>query len=172
LATRRERLASIAEELAQKPLHGNVAGLKHNLHEIIAHFRRSPFREWDGRWCAAFVFHCCVEVGYPLPYKHPSASCSFAGVRAWLEWANLPEHGYYTRRRSMNFAPRRGDIVIYDNAMVPCPHDHMGIVLGSRGTVLRVAEGNFNNVSTVLERPRNTHVRGYIRIPNAFAMKI
>jgi len=34
--------------------------------------------------------------------------------------------------------------------------------------ILVVAEGNFNNVSCVVERKRDTHIRCYIRIPLDF----
>ena len=33
---------------------------------------------------------------------------------------------------------------------------------------LRKAEGNVNNLSTVLERPKNSRLRGFIRIPDGW----
>ena len=57
---------------------------------------------------------------------------------------------------------------VFDRLFDPGPHDHMGVVLAADGRRLRVAEGNVGNLSAVLERERNSHIRGYIRIPQDY----
>jgi CHAP domain-containing protein len=165
----REALATVAESLARKPYHGNTTGLRSNLQPIIDHFPKGPRSDFDGKWCAAFVYHCCVEAGYDLPYgPGEDRPCNFAGVKAWLYWAKLPHNRFYFARRNRDFTPERGDIVIYDNVFMPCPHDHIGIVLAVSDTYLTVAEGNVSDISAVVQRPRNSHIRGYIRIPDGY----
>ncbi|MHB1318694.1 MAG: hypothetical protein ACYCYF_08770, partial [Anaerolineae bacterium] len=47
-------------------------------------------------------------------------------------------------------------------------HDHMGIVLSCEGRVLRVAEGNRDNLnrSAVVERRRDEDLGYYVRFPD------
>jgi len=162
-------LAAIAEALARKPFYGNTMGLASNLKPLVAHFAPAPLSEFDGKWCAAFVYHCAAVAGLGLPPRHPRpVSCSFAAVRGWLEWAKLPGNRFYHSARQSGFAPRRGDLVVFDRLFDPGPHDHMGVVLAADGGALRVAEGNVNNLSAVVRRPRNAHVRGYVRIPRGY----
>ena len=47
-------------------------------------------------------------------------------------------------------------------------HDHMGIVLDKREGTILVAEGNVNNISGIIERPIDEHIRAYIRIPDGY----
>jgi len=49
---------------------------------------------------------------------------------------------------------------VYENA----EHDHIGIVIDIRNTSIVAAEGNFNNVSALVERNLDEHIRGFIRI--------
>ena len=167
MSMKRARLAKVAETLSQKPFHGNVKGAKQNLTKIIAHFGPCSFLEWDGKWCAAFVYHCCIVAGLALPVRYPGTTCNFAGVLAWLQWAKQPGHRFYRPRRNGDFSPKRGDLVIYNN-VTSGPHDHMGVLLSARNGELVVAEGNLNNVSSIVQRPVDSHVRGYIRIPEAY----
>ena len=44
----------------------------------------------------------------------------------------------------------------------------MGIVLENRGQTILAAEGNVNNVSGLVERPLDEHIRAYIRIPDGY----
>ena len=165
-------LAAVAEALAGKPFYGNTMGLRSNLQAIVKHFAPAPHREFDGKWCAAFVYHCCVLVGFGLPSRHPKpVSCSFAGVRAWIQWAKLQANRFYCSARNAAFAPKRGDLVVFDRLFDPGPHDHMGVVLAVGNHKIRVAEGNVNNLSAVVERERNSHIRGYIRIPEDYRYK-
>lgn len=167
--TWKNKLAAAAELLARKPFYGNTMGLTSNLQPIVRHFAPAPHSEFDGKWCAAFVYHCCVVAGLDLPSRHPKpVSCSFAGVRAWIEWAKLSSNGFYFSARNKNFTPQRGDLVVFDHLFVPGPHDHMGVVLTVGKRKIRVAEGNVNNLSAVVERKRNSRIRGYIRIPEDY----
>ena len=172
MAGKRRKLAVIAERLARKPFHGNVAGLSYNLSEITSHFPFSPAAEWESRWCAAFVYHCCTEVGVSIPVRHPSpVPCNFAGVSAWLQWAKLPENRFYYSARNSDFIPECGDLVVFDNVVLPGPHSHIGVVLTVRRESIVTAEGNVNNLSSVLVRMRNRRIRGYIRIPSDYAFR-
>ena len=172
MKTKRQRLVKIAETLALKPFHGNVMGLRSNIKPLTDHFPDGHRKEFEGKWCAAFVYHCCIQAGFKIPYRYPSKKFgAFAGVRAWLNWAKLRENQFYYSSQNRNFSPQSGDIVIYDNIFDPGPHDHIGIILAVDSHNLRVAEGNVNNFSMVITRKRNSHVRGYIRIPDAYEHK-
>ena len=166
---KRLQLVKIAEALALKPFHGNLMGLASNIKPITDHFPDGPREEFEGKWCAAFVYHCCIKAGFEIPYRYPLKKFgTFAGVQAWLQWAKLRENKFYYSTRNRGFSPQAGDIVIYDGVFDPGPHDHIGIVLAVDSQNIRVAEGNVNNLSIVLSRKRNSCVRGYIRIPDDY----
>ena len=44
----------------------------------------------------------------------------------------------------------------------------MGIVIEVRENSLLTAEGNLGNVSGLVERPRDKHIRGYVSLPEGF----
>jgi len=172
MKTKRQKLVKIAENLARKPFHGKLLGLPSNIKPITDHFPDGPRKEFEGKWCAAFVYHCCLQAGFEIPYRYPTKKFgTFAGVGAWLQWAKLRENQFYYSSQNLHFSPQPGDIVVYDNLFNPCPHDHIGIVLAVDTQSLRVAEGNVNNLSIVLSRKRNSHIRGYIRIPDDYQHK-
>ena len=64
--------------------------------------------------------------------------------------------------------PQPGDIVLFDRVFANKVHDHIGIVLENRPNSLITAEGNLGNVSGVVERPKDGHIRGYISLPDGF----
>lgn len=68
------------------------------------------------------------------------------------------------------FTPSGGDIVLNDRVFMNCEHDHIGIVLEYKSSTIIVAEGNtFNdNISRIMERNKDEHIRPYIRIPENF----
>ncbi len=69
--TRREQIAKIAEELAARPLIGNEQKYGPDLVPILRYFpREDPEVGFD--WCAAFVYHCCLEAGLTLPVRPPA----------------------------------------------------------------------------------------------------
>lgn len=164
----RYTLAKVAEAAALRPFHGYVMSLKSNLVPIISPFPKWSLRKADKKWCAAFIYYCCIKAGYNLPVKHPhpNITCNFAGCFAWEQWAELKENNFFHKAKNSSFKPDKGDIVLYNRVFDPGPHDHIGIILENMGNDLIVAEGNVNNLSVVLTRPVNSHVRGYIRIPD------
>ena len=58
--------------------------------------------------------------------------------------------------------------MFYDRVFENKEHDHMGIVLDKREGTILVAEGNVNNISGIIERPIDEHIRAYIRIPDGY----
>ena len=125
----------VAEALAGK----RVTGERHDpdYMKIVRYFPEdSAPDEFKNGWCAAFVYHCCLEAGLLLPIRvgHTAmkmANSRLGGVRGWYEWGM--ENGF-CRSEQDGFAPERGDIVIYDN-VIPAEnkhpngarYDHMGI---------------------------------------------
>ena len=164
----REYLAKVVEKAAQTPFHGYLEGKESNLEPIIRFFPKWTLREADGLWCAAFVYYCCRESGFEIPIRPDECkTCHLAGCIAWEELAQGDTQIEYHRRKE-NFVPRAGDIVIYDRVFENREHDHMGIVLQNTHSTIIVAEGNLNNISGIIERPKDEHIRGYIRIPDGY----
>ncbi len=164
----RASLARIAREKALIPFHGEVDGMASNLAPIVRPFPTWSLREAEGLWCAAFVYYCCAEAGFGLPYRPDECrTCHLAGCIAWEEWAlGDPRIGYH--KGSEAFVPEAGDLVIYDGVCGNGEHDHMGIVLERRAHTILAAEGNVHNVSGLVERPVDRHIRAYIRIPDGY----
>lgn len=169
--SKRMKLAEIAELEAKKFYHGFVMETEPNIQPIINLFPEWPLKEWDAKWCAAFVYSCCILAGFKLPvrYPHETVTCNFAGCFAWEQWAVLPCNGFLHKPDDAAFVPEPGDIVLYDNVFMNVPHDHIGVILENRKDTLVVAEGNFNNVSAVVERKKDEHIRAYIRIPEDYS---
>lgn len=167
----KEHLARVARELALIPFHGAVNGQASNLAPIVAPFPTWKVAEADGVWCAAFVYYCCRETGFQFPIRPKGCrTCHLAGCIAWEEWAMAdPRIEYHPG--SDGFAPAAGDIVLYDRVFENAEHDHIGIVLENRGQTILAAEGNVNNVSGLMERPLDDHIRAYIRIPDGYRYK-
>lgn len=168
----------IAENLAKK----KIIGVKENADyiEIIKYYPEefAPL-ELDHAWCAAFVYHCCIEAGLTLPLRTPNnaintADYRFACVVAWYEWGMKNGYCYFEKD---GFVPKCGDILIYNN-IIPKEHkakdstwcDHIGIVLSCNDEILTVAEGNVGNqnVSGIVERKRDETIGCYIRIPTNY----
>ena len=164
----RAYLAQVAKEKALIPFHGTAEGRESNLEPLVAPFPRWKAAEAEGVWCAAFVYHCCQEAGYAFPIRPQECrSCHLAGCVAWEEWA-LGDPRLEYHRGGEGFVPEAGDIVLYDRVFENLPHDHMGIVLLVRGNAVLAAEGNVNNVSGIVLRPLDQHIRGYIRLPDGY----
>jgi len=47
-------------------------------------------------------------------------------------------------------------------------HDHIGIIIENKDMSIIVAEGNINNVSGIIERKKDSHIRAYIRLPDNY----
>lgn len=166
----RQKLAAIAREKAEKPFHGYMEGKESNLAPIIQYFPKWNLKDADGLWCAAFVYHCCVEAGFAIPYyPNECATCHLAGCIGWEEFAMGDSRVEY-HQPDEDFLPEAGDIVLYDRVFVGQEHDHMGIILEVRKGEIITAEGNtfHDNISRVLHRPMDEHIRAYIRIPDGY----
>ncbi|MCL2528598.1 MAG: CHAP domain-containing protein, partial [Defluviitaleaceae bacterium] len=147
--------------------HGAVMQMEPNIWPIVKLFPRFTLEEADGMWCAAFVYYCCKKAGFIIPTRPNECTASLAGCLQWEEWAMGDNRVEYFKA-SDDFAPEAGDIVLFDNVFIGREHDHIGIVIEDKGTAIVVAEGNINNVSGVVERKKDTYVRGYIRIPDNY----
>ena len=158
-----ERLAQTAREEALKSYHGYVAGTESNLHPLVAYFPQWDMRNWDAHWCAAFVYHCCRLSGIELPVRYPDdrVTCNFAGCIAWEQWAQL-ETVKRWREFGDGIEPQPGDIILFDSVFDGVVHDHIGILLEEQEDGVLLAEGNFNNVSAIVRRKKDKHLRGFI----------
>ncbi|BFH62763.1 CHAP domain-containing protein [Paenibacillus azoreducens] len=166
---RRRKLADISEALAGK----NIIGIPgdEQYREICMYWPDTGiYKILRGSWCAAFVYHCCRQAGILLPIRYPNGIYRFAGVGAWLEWARLPETGFFHIDGQEGFSPQRGDIVIYEKLLSENSHDHIGIILACDEKEILVAEGNRDNMnySSVFRRKRYHCILGYIRIDNDY----
>ncbi len=164
----RDYLAQVAGKAAQIPFHGYMEGKESNLESIIRFFPKWTLREADGLWCAAFVYYCCREAGFGIPIRPEACkTCHLAGCIAWEEFAmGDPRIAYH--KGSEGFVPEAGDIVLYDRVFENREHDHIGVVLENRKDTILAAEGNVANKSAVVERPKDGHIRGYIRLPDGY----
>ena len=164
----REKLAKIAKDMAQVPFHGEVDGMASNLEPIVRLFPTWTLKEADGLWCAAFVYYCCTEAGFIIPYRPDECkTCHLAGCLGWEEFAIGNQRIEY-HRGAEGFVPEAGDIVVYDRVFENKDHDHIGIVLEKRKRTILAAEGNVNDKSVMIERPVDEHIRAFIRIPDGY----
>ncbi|MDQ0062520.1 CHAP domain-containing protein [Paenibacillus harenae] len=166
---RRSKLADIAETLAGS----NIVGVPgdRQYRGVCKYWPDAAiYRGLQNSWCAAFVYHCCWEAGFLMPIRYPNGNCRFAGVGAWLEWAQLAETGFLGYDGQEGFTPQRGDIVIYEKLLSDDSHDHIGIILACNEEEIWVAEGNRDNqnYSSVFNRDRWHCILGYIRIDNDY----
>ena len=163
-------LAKTAKREARKCYHGAIMGMQSTIKEMVAFFPKWTEEEADGNWCAAFVYFCCVRAGMKISIRPKEcASCNLAGCGAWEEWAMGDERLQYHSSTDVAFAPKAGDIVLFDRVFCDREHDHIGIVVENKAKSIMVAEGNINNVSGVVERKKDAHIRGYISIPDRFS---
>ncbi|MBO4290163.1 MAG: CHAP domain-containing protein [Lachnospiraceae bacterium] len=164
----REKLAKTARELALAPFHGEIDGTASNLAPIVQLFPTWNLKDADGLWCAAFVYYCCTEAGFEIPYRPGECkTCHLAGCLGWEEFAKGDQRIEY-HSGAEGHVPEAGDIVLYDRVFENKEHDHMGIVLEKREHTILAAEGNVNNRSGIVERPIDEHIRAFIRIPDGY----
>lgn len=158
-------LADIAEREARKNYHGYVCGTESNLHPVVSSFPAWDMRKWDEQWNSAFVYYCVRNAGIKLPVRYPSdrVNCNFAGCIAWEQWATLPEVNRWVEFE-LEMCCEAGDIVLFDSVVNGQIRDTIGIIVEDRGDSILVAEGNFNNVSAVVERRKDNHIRGLIHM--------
>lgn len=165
----RNKLAAIARAEAEKPYIGIFSDSAPNIHNIVALFPNWSVNKADKLWCAAFVYHCVVLAGFNIPVRPKEASCSLAGCIAWEEWAQNDSRIEYRGASEPDFRPAAGDIVLFDGVFDKTAHDHIGIVLENYDDYIVTAEGNVENISRIVKREKNTHIRAYIRIPDNFS---
>lgn len=113
--------------------------------------------------------HCVILAGFKIPVRPKDSSCSLAGCVAWEEWAQADARIGYHGWNDNAFQPTTGDIVLFDRVFDNTEHDHIGIVLENYDDYMITAEGNVENISQILERKKNGHIRAYIRIPDYFS---
>lgn len=166
--SRRSKIASTAKEWASKPLIGNENKCGPDLEPILCYFPRED-KSVGFDWCAAFVYHCCIEAGLNLPVRYPApVSRNFAWVEAWIEWGQL--YGFYHHKSDLTFTPDQGDLIIFDNLVGNGLNDHIGVVLAIDQDKIITAEGNYNNLSGIFQRARE-QVNGYIRIDDTYQVR-
>jgi hypothetical protein len=164
-----QKLAQVAKTEAQRFFHGRVMKTEHNIHDIINLFPKWSIEESDGMWCAGFVYYCCIKSGYKIPIRPKECrSSNLAGCSAWEEWAMNDKRLTYYPVGKNDFTPEEGDIVLFNNVFIDHEHDHIGIVIENKETSIIVAEGNINNVSGIIERKKDSHIRAYIKIPDDY----
>ena len=167
------RLAEIAEELAVRKIVGHPED--NDYIEIIRYWPDDDIAKvLKNGWCATFVYHCCMQIGFSLPIRVPNSPCRLAGVNAWYQWSKAAN--LFTKD-SASFLPARGDIVIYRNIVPPekkddvnTPTDHMGIVVFVDQNGFQAAEGNIGNenMSGVIHRKHHVNIEGFIRIDGKY----
>lgn len=162
------KLVEAARREAMKFYHGYVSGTVSNLEKILECFPGWTKEEADGLWCAAFVYHCCRLSGFGIPIRPRGAvTCHLGGCIAWEEWALVDARVAYFGKGG-DIVPQPGDIVLFDRVFHNSEHDHIGVVLEVKDGSIVTAEGNFNNVSCIVERKMDEHIRGLIRIPENY----
>ena len=165
----RQKLVQTAKVEAQRFFHGRVMKTEHNIHDIINPFPKFNIEEADGMWCAAFVYYCCTKAGYLIPIRPQECrSCNLAGCLAWEEWAINDKRLTYCSAGINDFIPEAGDIVLFDNVFIDHEHDHIWIIVENNEKSILVAEGNINNVSGIIERKKDSHIRAYIRFSDNY----
>jgi hypothetical protein len=116
-------------------------------------------------WCGAFVYYCCLQAGFMFPPKPvPEHRYTLGAVRAWYEWAILPENDFYFPSHDRQRTPEAGDIILFDRLIEEKDLDHVGIVVAVHDDTITTAEGNFHNRSGVFQRPLADNINGYIRL--------
>ncbi|MCI9051089.1 MAG: CHAP domain-containing protein [Lachnospiraceae bacterium] len=166
----RKKLIEVAKQKAELPFHGYMEDEESNIEPMINLFPKWNIKDADKLWCAAFVYYCCIEAGFVIPYS-PSecVTCSLAGCGGWEEYA-IADCQIEYHKKEETFIPKAGDIVLYDRVFIDQEHDHIGIILEVKENVLITAEGNIynKNISGIVRRPIDEHIRAYIRIPDSY----
>ena len=160
-----KRLALAALGEARKNYHGNTVAAIGNLQPIAELFEgeaESNVDVLEPDWGGGFIYLCAVRAGFSLPprYPDPRVGLSFARVEAWERYARLPKIGAWL---DADCQPQVGDIVVIEpkkeNGL-----PSLGVVLAVGEEAMDTAEGNYHNHSALVERRRDAHIRGYIRL--------
>ena len=102
-------------------------------------------------WCAAFVSWCLRHAEVDKSVALTEVSC-----RRMTDWYR--EQGRFYRRNS-GYTPRPGDLIMFHEGVgIPT---HVGIVVGTRGNVVRVIDGNGVEGSVALHEYRRSSRKIY-----------
>ena len=129
-----KKLAQTAQMLAERPFHGRTEEQPSNLLPIVRLFPKWNLEQAERMWCAAFVYYCCIQAGFSIPYSPQECrSCNLAGCGGWEEFAQGDKRiAYYDGQqaiRDADFVWQEGDILLYDRVFINREHDHIGILL-------------------------------------------
>lgn len=158
------KLARIAEAEARKNYHGNTVAAIGTLQPIASLFagQKDVTEETlDADWSGAFVYLCVSLAGLPIPahYPDPRIGGSFTTALAWARYARLPKIRMW---HSPAEEPEVGDLVVMEQGEgKPL---QIGVVLSVSEEMLETAEGNYHNHSALVERARDEHILGYVRL--------
>lgn len=128
-----------------------------DLYNAHAPLARGYQVQYDDAWCATFESAVAIQCGLTdlIPTE---CSCQkqidlFREKKAWIE--------------NDDYVPLPGDLIFYHrNCLEPgeCekPSDHVGIVVGTAGTFIKVIEGNYKDKVTYrITKVDASHIRGY-----------
>ena len=101
-----KKLAQTAQMLAERPFHGRTEDQPSNLLPIVRLFPKWNLEQAERMWCAAFVYYCCIQAGFSIPYSPQECrSCSLAGCGGWEEFAQGDKRiAYYDGQQAIRDA--------------------------------------------------------------------
>lgn len=121
----RKKLVEIARQKAELPFHGYIEGEESNIEPMINLFPKWNIKDADKLWCAAFVYYCCIEAGFVIPYSpNECVTCSLAGCGGWEEYA-IADCQIEYHKKEETFIPKAGDIVLYDRVFIDQEHEQV-----------------------------------------------
>lgn len=113
--------------------------------------------QYDDAWCATFESAVAIQCGLtdiiPTECSCQKQIALLREKKAWIE--------------NDDYVPLPGDLIFYHrNCLEPgeCkkPSDHVGIVVGTAGTFIKVIEGNYKDKVTYrITKVDAPHIRGY-----------
>lgn len=153
----REKVVDIAvSHLGQKESDGTHRAIidRYNSQAVLPRGYRVKYTD---AWCATFVSAVALEAGFetimPTECSCPQMVALYKALGCWVE--------------NDAYVPKHGDIIMYDwqdsgfgdNNGTP---DHVGIVVYSSGSGMKIIEGNINNAVGYRSIPVNSrYIRGY-----------
>ena len=72
----------------------------------------------------------------------------------------------FVRINDKSFLAEPGDLILVDSVFEGVLQDRIGIILEDREDYVLVAEGNFNNISAIVTRKKDNHIRAVIHMNN------
>ena len=156
-------LIAVARTEARRNYHGDTTAIG-NLHPLREDYEPGEvsLEELNDDWSGAFAYHCAKLAGLRLPprYPDPRVRSGFHRVQAWREYATLHKIHLW-HRAGETLCP--GDFVIF--RLAEDRPELIGIVLATDGETMELAVGNYHNHSAVVERPIDSLISGFVRMP-------